>query len=120
MLTTMSNYRSLIHAIMLNQRAVLSDFRKQTQLAKFDIEILCFANVDNVFNTYQIRQFFNNTAPQQIYRSIKKLIGLNLIEVLQMGRKGKPTCYIATKKGEKYLHDYFKAFENALNFATGE
>jgi DNA-binding PadR family transcriptional regulator len=93
----------------------LFDLRKQTQLSKFDIEIMCYANTQSLFSAYQIRQFFNNTTPQQIYRSIRSLIHLKVIEALQVGRKGKPTYYMITEKGKTQFFDYLSALEDMLN-----
>lgn len=109
----MNECRNLIREILLNQRAVLFDLRQQTPLAKFDVEVICFASGKQFFTTYDIRQHFDKTTPQQIYNCLKKLIKLDMVENFSITEQRK--IYSVTEKGICYLNDYYTGIEKALD-----
>ena len=111
----MNDYRSLLTAITLVQRAVQCEFKELHQLTSADIEIICFARNNNLFNIYQVRLYFKAMNTQQVIRTIKKLQAINLLETIRTGTKGKPAIYMLTENGNKALNDYLSAFNNVLN-----
>lgn len=111
----MSDYNNLIRTVLINQRSILFDLRKQIPLAKFDVEVICVAGRNRLFTSYEIRKHFSMTSPQQVYRCIRKLVRLSVVMMMEKGLNGKPTYYRVTEQGYKYLNDYFVAIENALH-----
>lgn len=109
----MSN-TDLIRAVLISQRAILFDLRKQIPLAKFDVEVICVAGRNKLFTTYEIRKHFSMTSPQQVYRCIRKLVRLSVVVMMEKGIGGKPTYYRVTEKGYRYLNDYFVAIEKTI------
>lgn len=110
--------KNLICEVLLAQRAVLYEFRKQTQLNRSDIETMIMFNNDSVLSAYEVRTFFKHTNPQQVLTTIKKLVKLKVIQRLTYGTKGKPSLYILTENGKPLLNQYFDAFKLYLQSSS--
>ena len=106
---------NLICEVILAQRAALYQFRKETSLNRSEIEIMCYGRKYLVFNTYQVREFFQKNNPQQTIGTIKKLAGMKVLQRLTYGTKGKPSLYILSEHGKNILNQYFDAFKIGLS-----
>lgn len=103
-----------IYEFTLAQRQVLYEYRKQSNLNRADIELMCFALKNFTFTIYQARRLFPNTNPQQTVRQIKKLVGLTVLQKIPCVNSGKPQLYILSENGKNLLNQYFDIFTSKL------
>ncbi|HTI60759.1 hypothetical protein [Mucilaginibacter sp.] len=98
-----NEFKLLLRVIINNQRNIYKDFRMQSGLNRFDVELLFFADEKAIFKLYEIQKQFSCMNIQQIRRTTKKLTDLKGLEILHRGIKNKPSIYCITDKGKGFI-----------------
>jgi hypothetical protein len=88
------------------QRFALAEIRKEIPLSRTDIEVLAFAKRIEIFNVYQLVNFYPVTNVQQLRASVQRLHKHKLVELLKAGVKNKPAVYCISYSGEKVLNSF--------------
>jgi hypothetical protein len=110
----MNSNEHFIFQFTLAQRQVVYEYRKQHNLNRADIELMCFALKNGLFTTYYARKVFPNTNPQQTIKQIKKLVDLKVLYLIPKLLKAKSSLYSLSIRGEGLLNEYFSALENRI------
>jgi hypothetical protein len=102
----MNSQEQQIIFILTNQRKVQLKFKKQTGLNGSDLELIAYASKQLLFTAYNVFNHFKSMNIQQARRSINKLTKESIVEILNVGTKGKPTVYCLSSHGKQMLHNY--------------
>jgi hypothetical protein len=98
------NEQLLIYTLS-HQRRVQAQFRKQTSLNRVDLEFVAFASQIPMFTANKSYKHFASMNIQQA-RTLKKLVELNVLEVLRQGSQGRPAIYCLSHIGKNLLSSY--------------
>lgn len=93
---------------LTQQRAALTQLRKDFFISKTDIEVLAYSERVGLYNISQLNQFYRHTNIQQLRRSVKRLETNGQIQLVKPGVKNNPAYYIIAPKGTYLITRYIQ------------